>query len=240
MVVDAEIVCEGTAAVNAVLERIRRDVIPVKNRLMEYLTSPKKSALQKSGVALLAAGGTEATDVLVKALRTQGLDQDRSEVAAAILCLMLGAIDEAHNLVTPHSWPSPTTYGGPAKYASEARDDASYCHMIVHRMEGENLGEFGTGFDNSKYWISKAFGSSGHAIFPQLKEVATALASESSEARAGLKTMGVKWDPVQFNKLCADALLLEDEDLQRFCSKVQTEELLLLFNHVTASTARGK
>lgn len=131
--------------------------------------------------------------------------------------LRLGGLDEAHNLITPHSWSAPTTFGGLPKLRSTASREAKYCHVIVHRMEGENLGEFGSGFNNSNYWLGQAFyhsgGMSEHPIFPHLRRDVEDFVGDCHDARCLLRTMGPKWEPKLFNNLCEDALLTEDPEL---------------------------
>ena len=108
-----------------------------------------------------------------------------------------------------------------------------YCHIIIHRMEGENLGEFGSGFNNSRYWLGQAFsyGQSEHPIFPQLRQDAEQLVGSCHDGKVLLRNMGPKWEPSLFNKLCEDALLTEDPEVLEFCKAVQTRELQLLFEH---------
>merc|ERR1719245_952393 len=118
--------------------------VPLPNKVMEYTSRLRRSSLTECGLDGLECG-SDPPEQLVRAIRKAGVDEDRAEVGAAILCLMLGGVDEAHNLVTPHSWPSPTSFGGPPKPGSTACREALYCHMIVHRMEGSNIGEFGMG-----------------------------------------------------------------------------------------------
>lgn len=81
-------------------------------------------------------------------------------VAMALLFLGHGLTDEAHDLVTPLSWPEDTHFGyGPSIYsyvtpASQAY--ATYVHALVHRREGFNVGEFGmTGEYSSSSWLSR-------------------------------------------------------------------------------------
>merc|ERR1712244_28328 len=76
----------------------------------------------------------------------------------------MNAIDECHNLVTPLSWPSSTSFGGKPISGSSASQNACYAHALTHRREGEYVGEFGTGWNNSNYW----FGQTGthNVIFP--------------------------------------------------------------------------
>lgn len=35
---------------------------------------------------------------------------------------------------------------------SPAAAEASYVHAIIHRQEGQCIGEFGSGFSNANYW----------------------------------------------------------------------------------------
>mmetsp|Transcript_95028 Transcript_95028/g.188259 ORF Transcript_95028/g.188259 Transcript_95028/m.188259 type:complete len:305 (+) Transcript_95028:16-930(+) len=203
--------------------------VPVRNQPMEYSPEPKVSPVGK------AFAGS-----LVKELLEHGLHPDRAEVGAAVLCLMLGGVDEAHNLVTPHSWPAPTSFGGPPRRGSEVRQEAAYCHVIVHRMEGENVGEFGTGFNNSNYWIGNAFGSKSHEIFPELKQRAAEVFTGCAEAESALRSMSCDWDPRVFNRLCAKALRSGNQALLDSCSAMQAHELRLLFNHVTGAVEKTR
>ena len=83
------------------------------------------------------------------------------------------------------------------------------------RMEGENLGELGSGFNNSNYWLGQAFyhsgGMSEHPIFPHLRRDVEDFVGDCHDARCLLRTMGPKWEPKLFNNLCEDALLTEDQ-----------------------------
>jgi len=218
---------QGTAGSTSseVLQKVSETFqVPVRNQPMEYSPEPKASPVGK------AVAGS-----FVEELLGQGLDLDRAEVGAAVLCLILGGVDEAHNLVTPHSWPAPTSFGGSPKRSSKVRQEAAYCHVIVHRMEGENIGEFGTGFNNSNYWIGNAFGNGSHEIFPQLKERAAGVFTGCTEAESALRSMGRDWDPRAFNNLCAKALRSGNQALLDSCSVMQAQELRLLFNHVTGA-----
>jgi len=227
----------AAAVIDVVLQLVEKSGVPVRNQVMEYKAEPSRSPLATCGVPELASGGTKATQLLVAGLRAKGADVDRAEVAAAVLCLMLGGLDEAHNLVTPHCWAAPTTYGGPSKLGSTVFREAAYGLVIVHRMEGENLGEFGSGFNNSKYWLGQAFslGASQHRIFAELRKDAEGFVGTCHDSRCLLRTMGPKWEPSLFNKLCEDVLLTEDPDTLEFCKAVQTRELQLFFEHIMAA-----
>lgn len=226
----------AAAVIDAVLQLVEKSGVPVRNQVMEYKAEPSRSPLATCGIPELAPGGTKATQLLVAGLRAKGADADKAEVAAAVLCLMLGGLDEAHNLVTPHCWATPTTFSGPPKLGSTVFREAAYGQVIVHRMEGENLGEFGSGFNNSRYWLGQAFslGASQHTIFAELRKDAEGFVGTCHDSRCLLRTMGPKWEPSLFNKLCEDVLLTEDPDTLEFCKAVQTRELQLLFEHIMA------
>lgn len=236
---------ESIAVVDAVLEKVRQDGVPLRSQSMEYVSDPKRSPLSRACSELVPASeGRSVPEAFIQELRSRGCKQDKAEMGAAVLCLMLGGLDEAHNLVTPHSWASPTVFGGPPKFGSPVKLEASYCHSIVHRMEGFNPGEFGTGWNNSGYWISTAFASCDHAIFPKLREGAQAFAVGSDhgsrEAQAALRGMGPQWSARKFNQLCEEALECEDEELISFCRAVQGLELSLLFEHAVSGNPADK
>jgi len=215
---------------DAIFAKVQQGGVPVRDQVMEYTSAPMRTPLEQ--LAIPAIGERNAVKALVDELMTITDDADRAEVGAATLCLMVGGVDEAHNLVTPHSWPAPTTFGGPPKHNSTMSKEAAYCHVIVHRMEGTNYGEFGTGYNNSSYWIGNAFGSGKHAIFPELRKAAEELSSSCSDARSTLRAMGPDWKPVTFNRLCEEALDSEDKELLDYCAAVQAKELELLYRHI--------
>jgi len=82
----------------------------------------------------------------LKLLETTGRSAgDAAAATCALLQLACGGLDEAHNRVTPLSWPDGTLFGGPPIYDSEAREDATLIHCLIHVREGKYPGEFGTG-----------------------------------------------------------------------------------------------
>ncbi len=44
-------------------------------------------------------------------------------------------LDEAHDLVLPHSWSSYTPQGGDHVENTEVATEAKYCHALVHRCD---------------------------------------------------------------------------------------------------------
>jgi len=217
--------------INGILERIATDGVPLWNQPLEYLATPKHSFLVQSGL-FKNVTSRDPAHVLVKALQALGADDDRAEVGAAVLCLMLGGLDEAQNLAMPHAWAAPTTYGGQPKPKSTMRAEASYCKVIVHRMEGSNRGEAGKGFEHSEFWRNKAFPSDTHEIFAALRTSAENLVCDCGDARSMLRTMGRCWNPQLFNRLCQEAVEFEEEDVLGFCKALQARELQLLLEHV--------
>lgn len=231
-----DVVPAGESVIADVLQHVEQHGVPVRSQVMEYSRTPRSSPLAQCGFEPLEAAAAvhNCANLLISELQACGVqDRGQAEVAAAVVCLMLRGVDEAHNLVTPHSRASPTTFGGPPKYGSAVKLEASYCNVIVHRMEGNALGEFGNGFKNSGYWISTAFPSEDHPIFPAIRAAAGDLAENCRDAQVALRTMGPNWKPKDFNKLCEEAMLLEEPDLLEFCSRVQARELRLLFDYLT-------
>lgn len=83
-----------------------------------------------------------------------------ADCLCAALLAAVGGLDAAHNIVTPLSWGSFTSYAGkPVKCSPVEAADASFCHAIIHRQEGHADGEFGTGFSNANYWYRMASGA---------------------------------------------------------------------------------
>ena len=58
-------------------------------------------------------------------------------------------------------------YGTPI-LNSDATKDSAYCNAIVHRVEGQNLGELGMyGYDNACFWFEK---TGYHPLFPEVQK----------------------------------------------------------------------
>lgn len=106
---------------------------------------------------------------------------DHARVAAALVLLGAGAADEAHNIVTPLSWHYGTTFGGPPVEDSPAVREATFAHALIHRLEANHPGEFGTGFHNSAFWFNYLNGHfGGHEIYPRVRDAALAAAAAPS------------------------------------------------------------
>lgn len=157
---------------------------------------------------------------------------DFAEVAASVLYLAGGALDKAHNIVTPLSWPSATPFGGPPRDNGPAKKEAAYVHSLIHRAEGEYLGEFGAGYQNSGFWLGQAKGTL--AIHSDLLEEARRMAQGDPELEQHVQSHGAQWNPRTFLDFCRKAERSGDQNKIDFCSKVMTEELRLIFEHCRA------
>lgn len=171
---------------------------------------------------LTAAPGQEASDF--------------AAVIAALLYLGCGALDQAHNLVTPLSWGSATSYAGPPVANSPAASQAAYVHAMLHRQEGPLDGESGTGFSNANYWYRAA--GEQPALFPALLQAASAAAAGSPRLEAWVAQHGGRWDPGRFVWLCSQAVESKDALLDGYCQAVAKAEWRLLLSACYAQLQR--
>merc|ERR1711871_489869 len=106
-----------------------------------------------------------------------GADAQHHLTVVKALCLYAaGELDRSHNAVLPLSWPSHTPFGGPPIRGTAAEQDATYVHAMLHRQEGEFVGQEGggtLGWDNADFWFSRV---GRHPLHPQLLECARAFA----------------------------------------------------------------
>lgn len=116
------------AAVQAMLD----EPVQLKSYKMSYVPNPNDAV--PDAIASLASASDIANG------------GDFAEVAWATLRLGVGALDPAHSMLTPLSWPSPCpfNYSEPKK-GGPAEKPAAVLHSLIHRFEGNNVGEFGTG-----------------------------------------------------------------------------------------------
>eukprot|EP00026_Physarum_polycephalum_P018279 Phypoly_transcript_19809.p1 GENE.Phypoly_transcript_19809~~Phypoly_transcript_19809.p1 ORF type:complete len:217 (+),score=21.88 Phypoly_transcript_19809:52-702(+) len=165
----------------------------------------------------------------IETLDLDSKNKDMEKVVLGLLYLGCGGVDEAHDIVTPYSWSSPTSFSGPPILKSNAKHDASYVHALVHRCEGPFDGEFGNGFNNSTYW----FGTVGqHPLFPKVYQNAVDFAKEEPTLVKHMKEHkeGI-WRPQQFLHFCENSLQTKDPVALEFCKLVVNSEWQLLFDY---------
>ena len=172
-----------------------------------------------------------------------------AQVTRGLLYLSMNGIDECHNLVTPLSWSSYTSFGGKYIDNSPANQNACYSHALTHRREGQYIGEFGTGWNNSCYW----FGQTGkHKIlFPKIAKYATDIVYNNHDQNKyknnkqitkflqsilviknkNNKQFDLQWDPQSFSNLCEKAVKQRDNTLMSYCQDVANKEWRLLIDH---------
>ena len=95
-------------------------------------------------------------------------------------------------------------------------------------MEGENVGEYGTGFNNSNYWWGTV--GSQHGVMGSVYMMAV----EESEGcgREMVGKMNGQWKPIEFVNICERALRARDSVAIEWCERVQKGEILLMSEYV--------
>ena len=186
------------------------------------------------------------------------IQYDYAILSLSLLLLGNNCTDEAHNLVTPYSWPEEihTSYG-PVRYSTADAgvvNVASYIHSLVHRKEGWNVGEFGMiGWSNADYWgraWARPFRSKDelHGLWRKpligIQHSMLILAKSSPDSEIWCKenipelflsenVFVDTWDPRGLHRLCAQVTKEGDADntnLLEFAERACTAEMnALLF-----------
>jgi hypothetical protein len=172
--------------------------------------------------------------------------------SVALILLGHGYTDEAHDLVTPLSWPDETHFGyGSPVYSSihpEALTMATYIHSLIHRREAFNLGEFGMrGFQNVNYWTKAAITSPAEESLPYRRIRETILRHAANGNSDGKKwcqerildegkelgdTTGDYWEPRALHELCGIILQNKaNQGLKEFAELAAEAELRVLLGH---------
>jgi hypothetical protein len=184
---------------------------------------------------------------LIAGSRPSDDDEYLARCATALILLGHGATDEAHDLVSPLSWPNelPFAYGPAVNTSEEICTLASYIHAMVHRREGPFPSEFGmTGFKNAAYWAGSALKSpTGSQALP-LEEFRTAImdiASISHSNNSQVQQWVQKnvpdvdafpvWDTRVLTKLCATIQDTPDKEMQEFTEQAVLAEMKVLLKH---------
>lgn len=157
-----------------------------------------------------------------------------AEVTTAMLYFACGGMDEAHNMVLPYSWPSESPISGPPVLNSPAAQESEYCHALIHRKEGEYVGELGmVGWENCKFWFSR---TGTHFLYPEVKtqvvEIAKLYQDKSENVVQFLNRIkNNPWDPDVLTALCAATVSHnDDKHMMEFCNKATNMEWKLLLD----------
>jgi len=212
---------------------------------MEMINELKKSPISLKGNKMLYS--TDLKEHRLKGIfaKLETLDFDCTqatkhfgEVAKSMLYMAGGLLDDAHNVVTPLSWPIPTYCGAPI-IGSPAKNDASYAHALVHLLEGPVVGEYGTGWNNAGYWYSSIRGN--HPVFDKILKAGKELAKEfkSPAVKKFIRAQSKRWNPQAFVSLAEDAVARRDRDVVTFAETLASEEITLLFKHCIAQTKQS-
>ena len=130
--------------------------------------------------------GGKSDEERLKLLETTGQSAGDLEAATcALLQLACGGLDECHNRITPMSWPDGTLFGGPPIYNSDAQEDATFLHCLVHIREGKFPGEFGTGWNNAAFWSGQT--GMDHPVFVHIQEAALAASCKHPHLQAEIE-----------------------------------------------------
>ena len=99
-----------------------------------------------------------------------------ADVLLGLVYLMVGGVDEAHDLVLPYSLPFDSEWGAPAVLDSPALGNATYAHGLVHRTEGRHVGELGmVGWENARSWFGET--PQDHRLFSRFSKICSATVS---------------------------------------------------------------
>jgi len=243
-----------TDRVKDVLEYIQKNPINIQSERMFYVPT---SELDSSRLPD-AVEGLDIEDVLLERKPTDNRvnvssptkeQEHMAEVTVAMLYFACGGMDESHNIVLPYSWPSPMTTeeekmtihmsgGRPPIQGSPAMKESEYCHALIHRKEGDIIGELGAkGFSTCKYW----FGKTGyHPLFNVVKnEALKTPKSEHKIINDFLDHLSKnQWNPDVFSDLCASALKTKNQDLElfNFCNDLSGKEWNILMEYCNKTT----
>jgi hypothetical protein len=212
--------------VQEILEYVHSHPIDVYGIPMTYEPMPHLDAERLPDIVR----NLSAADIVAEGITTE--EKHATDLCLGLIYLAVGGLDEAHALVTPYSWASHTDFAGPPVAGSAVAKEAEYVHAMVHRREGENIGEFGDGWNNSEYWFS-CVGS--HPLFVKVREEADRFASGKVGLQKRLtKQHGKDWKPGEFLAMCKHAVKKGDESDLEFCRQVVNTEWRLLFDHCYA------
>lgn len=156
---------------------------PLEDLERIYACSQESSSTSpRSTTSLLPPSPVKLIEQLHDAKNDSKRDPDPFlTVAVALLYLSHGGPDVCHALVTPLSWHEATHFSGPppimigttpiANFVA-AQAAATYAHMLLHRWEGSNVGEWGlSGYSNAHYWGKATLARRQPSLIPILEQI---------------------------------------------------------------------
>ena len=162
--------------------------------------------------------------------------EHNSDVMLGLVYMMVGGVDEAHDLVLPYSLPFDSEWGGPAILDSPALGNATYCHAIVHRTEGKYVGELGMiGWDNARSWFNET--PADHVMFKQFSDVAenfelkNELGDSDKSLLAEIKG-GKSWNWESITDLFSRSS--SSQPMILLCDELHNSEINMLLQHCNA------
>jgi hypothetical protein len=244
--------------------------VPLYYKSLPEMARIRAAASQANDVADLVFNVVATIATLTPRAADTG-EQDQLEYwarcATALILLGHGATDEAHDLVSPLSWPNELefAYGPPVAVPEQVLTLASYVHALVHRREGPHPSEFGmTGFVNADYWAGSALRSPEGAEALPLEEIRTTILQLAATRQASPQVQEwvqthlaaeelafPVWDPRVLNELCANlqaaqtSIAADTAAIQEFAEQAVLAEIKILLKHalqtigynITGSTA---
>ena len=156
-----------------------------------------------------------------------------ADVMLGLVYMMVGGVDESHDLVLPYSLPCDTDWGGPAVLDSPALGSATYCHALVHRNEGVHIGELGMqGWDNAKTWFDET--PDEFVLFGKVSEESERLCGRMKLSEVDLRVLGNikgkgKWSRDTIMDLISSSV--KSPAITAFCNDLHNMEICMLFKH---------
>ncbi|GIL62505.1 hypothetical protein Vafri_16718 [Volvox africanus] len=176
--------------------------------------------------------GLTPADVMPPASQRRSTDAAAADhfarVVTGLLYVACGGLDQAHNLITPLCWGAPTPYAGKPITGSPAAQDASYVHALIHRSEGLNDGEFGSGFSNANYWYAA---TGPHPVQARVLEAMRRHAAGDRRLEGLAANHGDVLSPAKWVATCSEAARSRDAVLTAWCEAAMAEEFKALLEH---------
>lgn len=254
------------ASIAAALQDMQMPLGPDSYKAMHYKSLEEMVQIRRAANTIHQNPMTLDVVGTIAVIRTDTFATDSTEeylarCATALLLLGHGATDEAHDLVSPLSWPNTLefAYGPPVVVAEQVLSLASYVHALVHRREGPHASEFNmTGFVNADYWAGSALRSPEGAEALPLEEIRSSLLQLASRSTSSVVQEWTKnnieadpeafpvWDPRVLNQLCgtlqkqttpsphdtaAQHEALKNVALQAFAEDAFLSEMKILLKH---------